>query len=133
MVDFKELAFIAKSPDAQLLLELDIANERYDFFRMILESRNAAIETYLRHPETKIITFNDKTGAFAAEGLKHLQFNVSETNRAAVTSLEKAKRANKVAIDHLWSFAQKEFPGRRILHASENASSENAGAMPPQG
>ena len=62
MLDFKDLAFIAKSSDPQLLIELDIANESYDFFRTVLESRNAAIQEFLRHPETVITGFDANTG-----------------------------------------------------------------------
>ena len=54
MLDFKDLAFVAKSSDPQLLIELDVANETYDLFRRVLEFRNAAIEEFLRHPQTEI-------------------------------------------------------------------------------
>jgi hypothetical protein len=126
MLDFKDLAFIAKSSNPQLLIELDVANESYDFFRRLLEARNAAIESYLRHPETKIIKLDVTTGQFLAAGLKHLEFNVQETNREVPRSLAHAMRYNETATQHLLSFGQREFPGRRVLRASENPSSESA-------
>jgi hypothetical protein len=123
MVDFKDLAFIAKSSDRQLLIELDVANESYDFFRRILEARNAAIEEFLRHPETKIIKLDANTGEFTAAGLRHLLLNIRETNRAVPKRLAKAKRINEATMQRLLTFARKEFPGRQVLPAHENASS----------
>jgi hypothetical protein len=123
MVDFKDLAFIARSSDPQLLLELDVANERYDFFRTIVEARNATIEEFLRHRQTKIIELDPNTGKFTAEGPKYLLFKVSETNREVPKSFENAKSANEKTMERLRSFARKEFPGRQVLSAHENASS----------
>lgn len=128
MVDFKDLAFIARSSDPQLLLDLDVANERYDFFRTIVEARNAAVEEFLRHPLTKIIELDPNTGKFTAEGPKYLLFKVSETNREVPKSFANARHANEIATQRLWSFAQNEFPKRRALRASPNASSDT-----PQG
>src|SRR5882724_3322083 len=81
MLDFKDLAFVAKSSDPQLLIELDVANESYDFFRRLLEARNAAIEEFLRHPkkdaaigeflrptETENETFDAQLEQMMAEG-----------------------------------------------------------------
>src|ERR1043166_995280 len=116
-LDFKDLAFVAKSSDPQLLIELDVANERYDFFRRLLESRNAAIEEFLRHPETKITDLDVTTGKFTGSGLKLLEFHVHAANRAASSSLANARHANEETMKRLVTFAQKEFPGRRVLYA----------------
>jgi hypothetical protein len=118
MLDFKDLAFIAQSSDPQLLIELDVANERYDFFRSLLQSRNATIEAFLRHPGTVITQFDANTGKFQSGGPLHLIFNVGQTNREAAKSLASARRANETVMRRLWAFAQKEFPKRRALHAS---------------
>jgi hypothetical protein len=126
ILDFKDLAFIAKSSDPQLLLELDVANESYDFFRIILEARNAAIETFLRHPQTDFKAFDRNTGRFAAEGLEPLLFTVHEANREVAKSLASARRDNETAMQRLSSFAQKEFPKRRSLRA---ASTPDASAQ----
>jgi hypothetical protein len=136
MVDFKDLAFIAKSSDPQLLIELDVANERYDFFRRLLESRNAAIEELLRHPEkdaaireflrlreTEDETFDAQLEQMMAEGPQLLLFKLRETNSAVPERLAKAKSANEETMKRLLSFAQREFPGRQVLSAHENASS----------
>jgi hypothetical protein len=123
MLDFKDLAFVARSSDPQLLIELDVANERYDFFRKLLESRNAAIEEFLRHPETKITNLDLTTGKFTGSGLLLLKFNVRQTNSAVSRSLANAKRANEETMKRLLTFAHKEFPGRQVLSAHEDASS----------
>jgi hypothetical protein len=123
MLDFENLAFVAKSSDPQLLIELDVANETYDFFRRLLESRNDTVEEFLRHPATRITKFDPNTGQFSAEGPQQLLFQVRQTNSAARKSLADAKHANETTIRRLVKFAQKEFPGRRVLYAHENASS----------
>jgi len=123
MLDFKDLAFVAKSSDPRLLIELDVANESYDFFRRLLESRNVSIEEFLRHPETKIIKFDANTGQFKADGPEPLLFKVRQTNIAVSRSLANVKHVNETTMQRLLTFAQKEFPGRRVLYASANASS----------
>jgi hypothetical protein len=139
MVDFKDLAFIAKSSDPQLLIELDVANERYDFFRRVLDSRNATIEEILRHPAKDLIIRDflrpreaEDTPADAnveevvqmmAEGPKLLLLRIRAMNRAVSERLAKAKDANEKTKDRLLSFGQKEFPGLQVLHAREDASS----------
>jgi hypothetical protein len=125
MLDFKDLAFVARSSDPQLLIELDVANESYDFFGSLLQSRNAAIEAFLRHPGTVITELDANTGKFKSEGPLHLIFNVQQTNRAVAESLANAKRVNEATRQRLVTFAQSEFPKRRVLHASETASSTN--------
>ena len=122
MLDFKDLAFVAKSSDPQLLIELDVANESYDFFRRLLESRNAAIEEFLRHPEIDIKGFDANTGKIAAEGPQLVLFKMRETNRAVPRSLANAKRVNETTMRRLLTFAHKEFPGRRVLSAHEASS-----------
>jgi hypothetical protein len=128
MVDFRDLAFVARSSDPQLLIELDVANESYDFFRTILEARNAAIQEFLRHPGTRIINLDETTGAFTAEWTggeaQRLQFNARETNRAVPERLAKAKDANEETMQRLLTFAKKEFPKRQVLHAREESSLE---------
>jgi hypothetical protein len=136
MVDFKDLAFIAKSSDPQLLIELDVANGRYDFFGRLLESRNAAIEELLRHPqkgaaigqflrprETEDETFDAQLEQMMAEGPQLLIFKLRETNSAVPRSLARARRANEETMQRLLTFAHKEFPGRQVLSAHEDASS----------
>ena len=126
MVDFKDLAFIAKSSDPQLLIELDIANESYDFFRTVLESRNAAIQEFLRHPETVIRGFDANTGnCKSVEGSELLMFNLRKTNDSVADRLAYARRVNGTTMERLLRFAQREFPGRQVLRASENAASTN--------
>jgi len=134
MLDFKDLAFVAKSSDPQLLIELDVANESYDLFRRLLEFRNAAIEEFLRHPETDIRKFDPNTGHIAAEGPQQLLFKMRQTNTAVSRSLANAKRVNETTVRRLLTFAQREFPGRQVLYARENASSTSApprNARPP--
>jgi len=121
MLDFKDLAFIAKSSDPQLLIELDVANESYDFFRILVESRNDAIEEFLRNPTIEIKSFDANTGKIAAEGPALLLFKMRETNRAVPKSLANAKRVNEATMQRLLSFGQREFPGRQVLHAHANA------------
>jgi hypothetical protein len=123
MLDFKDLAFVATSSDPQLLIELDVANESYDYIRRLLEFRNAAIEEFLRHPETEVKQFDANTGRITAGGPKHLLFKMRETNRAVPRTLANAKRVNETTMQRLLTFAQKEFPGRRVLFAHENVSS----------
>lgn len=123
MLDFKDLAFVAKSSNPQLLIDLDVANESYDFFRGLLESRNAAIEEFLRHPETEVKQFDANTGRVAAEGPQQLLFKMRQTNSAVSKSLANAKRVNETTMQRLLTFAQKEFRGRQVLSAHENASS----------
>jgi hypothetical protein len=93
----------------------------YDLFRKFLESRNAAIEEFLRHPEVEIKAFDANTGRIGAEGPQLLLFKLRETNTAAPKSLANAKRVNDATLQRLQSFGQKEFPGRQILHARANA------------
>ena len=128
MLDFKDLAFVAKSSDPQLLIELDVANETYDFFRRLLEARNAAIEEFLRHPETEVAKFDPNTGKIAAEGPQLLLFRMRETNRIVPRSLAKAKHVNETTMRRLLAFAQKEFPKRQVLSAHEASS---AAPSPP--
>jgi hypothetical protein len=120
MLDFKDLAFVGKSSDPQLLIELDVSNESYDFFRRLLEARNAAIEEFLRHPETEIKQFDSKTGQIAAVGPERLLFKIRQTNSAVSRSLANAKRVNDATMQRLLTFARSEFPGRQVLHAREN-------------
>jgi hypothetical protein len=124
MLDFKDLAFIARSSDPQLLIELDVANESYDLFRRLLVSRNAAIEEFLRHAQTEIKAFDPNTGKIAAEAPELLLFNVRETNHEVPRSLAKAKRANETMMRRLLSFGEREFPKRQVLRASPKASSD---------
>jgi hypothetical protein len=123
MLDFKDLAFVAKSSNPQLLIDLDVANESYDFFRRLAESRNAAIEEFLKHPETRVKQFDVNTGRIAAEGPQQLLFKMRQTNSAVLGSLANAKRVNETTMQRLLAFAQKEFPGRQVLSAHENALS----------
>jgi hypothetical protein len=156
MVDFKDLAFIAKSSDPQLLIDLDVANERYDFFRRVLESRNSAIEELLRHPDKGVAiqeflraaleaddsdqtagpTENEPLGddidKIMAEGVHLLVFRLRQMNRAVAERLDKAKSANESTMQRLLKFGQKEFTGRQVLSAHENASS-SAPAPPVTG
>jgi hypothetical protein len=135
-VDFKDLVFIAKSSDPQLLIELDVANERYDFFRRILEARNAAIDELLRRPdkdvairkflrprETEDETCDAQLEQMMVEGPQLLLFKLRETNTAVPRSLGRAKRANEETMQRLLTFAHKEFPWRQVLSAHEDASS----------
>jgi hypothetical protein len=119
MLDFENLAFVAKSSDPQLLIELDVANESYDFFRRLLESRNDTVEEFLRHPATRITKLDTNTGQFSAEGPQQLLFQVRQTNIAVSRSLANAKGVNETTRHRLLTFAQKEFPGRRVLSAHE--------------
>jgi len=111
MLDFKDLAFIAKSSDPQLLIDLDVANERYDFFRRLLESRNATIQEFLRHPETKITNLDVTTGKFTGSGLQLLEFNVRQTNSAASRSLANAKARQQRGHAVLADVCTKGIPG----------------------
>jgi len=123
MLDFKDLAFIAKSSDPQLLIELDVANESYDFFRTILETRNAAIEEFLRHPETDTKAFDVNTGQITAVGPQRLLFKIRQANSHAPKSLANAKRVNEATIQRLLSFALREFPRRQVLRVMNSPSS----------
>ena len=125
MLDFKDLAFVAKSSYPQLLIELDVANETYDFFRRLLQSRNATIEEFLRHPEAEIKKFDADTGHIEMEGPKQLLFKMRQTNRAVSKSLANAKRVNETTMQRLLTFAQKEFPGDKFFpHARMDHHSE---------
>lgn len=134
MVDFKDLAFIAKSSDPQLLIDLDVANERYDFFRRIVESRNAAIEELLRHPEKddaikeflnprKTEDEDAQLEQMMGKGPELLLFKLRETNRAVPGRLAKAKDANETTMKRLLAFAGKEFPKRQVLYAHQDTPS----------
>jgi hypothetical protein len=147
MVDFKDLAFIAKSSNPQLLIELDVASESYDFFQRLLESRNAAIEEILRHPDKDVVIeeflraaletdhsdqtprqtedepLGDDIDKIMAKGVQLLLFKLRETNRRVPKSLAHAKSVNEKAMKQLLAFAGKEFPGRQVLSAHEDASS----------
>lgn len=121
MLDFKDLAFVAKSSDPQLLIELDVANESYDFFRRLHDARNAAIEEFLRHPGTEIKRFDAKTGEVAAEGPQLLLFKIRQTNSGVARSLAKAKRVNDATLQRLLAFAHSNFPGRQVLSIDPTA------------
>jgi hypothetical protein len=120
MLDFNDLAFVAKSSDPQLLIELDVANESYDFFRRFLELRNAAIEEFLTHPETEIRQFDPNTGGIQAVGPQRLLFKLRQTNNAISKSLAHAKDVNEATARRLLTFARTEFPGQQVLYAHEN-------------
>jgi hypothetical protein len=106
MVDFKDLAFVARSSDPQLLIELDLANESYDFFRRLLESRNAAIQEFLRHPTTVIKEFDANTGKFTAEGAaaSQIQREQNEPHCPRVARQRKARqRGDDATLADIWT------------------------------
>jgi hypothetical protein len=148
MVDFKDLAFIARSSDPQLLIELDLANESYDFFRKVLESRNAAIGELLRHPDKDVAIkeflraaaletddsdqtarqtenepLSDHIDKIMVQGVQLLLFELRQTNCAVAERLDKAKSANEATMQRLLKFGQSEFPKRQVPPASKIASS----------
>jgi len=124
LIDFKGLAFLGKSSDPQLLIELDVANETYDQFRRLVEYRNETIEDFFRHPETEIVQFNKETGEIGAKGSPRLTFKLRQTNEALSKALVRSNEVNRKTIDRLLLFARTEFPGKKMPYPS------NEGAVP---
>lgn len=149
MVDFKDLAFIARSSDPELLLDLDVANESYDFFRSVLDSRNATIEEILRHPNKELIlraflrpreaentppldASVEEVEQMMVQGAELLLLKIRAMNRSVFDRLANAKDTNAKTMKRLRSLADKEFPGRQVLHAHEDDTPPSALAPPAQ-
>jgi len=122
LIDFKDLSFLGRSSDPQLLIELDVANETYDQFRRLVGYRNETIEVFFRHPETEILQFNKETGLIGAKGSPRLTYNVREANAAVSNSLVRCTEVNQKAIKRLVLFAQTEFPGRKVPYPTGERS-----------
>jgi hypothetical protein len=119
MIGFENLAFLGRSSDPQLLIELDVANESYDHFRRLIEVRNAGIEDFFRDPGTEIRDFDRDSGRIRAVGSERLLFNLRQANKAVSKALDHAKEVNKTTARRLLLFARKEFPGRKVPYSRE--------------
>ncbi len=120
MIDFQDLAFLGRSSDPQLLIELDVANESYDHFRRLIEYRNTTIEEFFRHPETEIRQFDSNTGHIGAAGSQRLTFKIRQATEALSNSLAHAKKVNTDTAHRLLQFARTEFPGRKVPYPRED-------------
>jgi hypothetical protein len=119
LIDFNGLAFLGGSTDPQLLIELDVANESYDQFRRLAEFRNETIEDFFRDSGTQILEFNEETGRIRATGSDRLRVKVREANNALSKSFDNCKKTNDNAVRRLVSFAQSEFPGRKVPYPGQ--------------
>ena len=122
MISFDGLAFLGRSSDPQLIIELDVANESYDHFRKLIEVRNVSIEDFFRDPGTKIREFDRETGRVRAVGSERLLFSMRQANEALSKALDHAKQINDATARRLLLFAQSEFPGRRVPYPRADAT-----------
>jgi hypothetical protein len=120
MIGFEELAFLGRSSDPQLLIELDVANESYDHFRRLIELRNASIEDFFRDPGTEIQELDRDTGRIRAGGSQRLLFNLRQANQAVSKALNHAKEVNETTARRLLLFARTEFPGRKVPYPRQD-------------
>jgi hypothetical protein len=121
MISFDDLAFLGRSSDPQLIIELDVANESYDHFRRLIEARNKGIEEFFQDSGTEIREFDRETGQIRAMGSQRLMFNMRQANETLSKALHHAKQVNEATAQRLLSFARKEFPGQQIPYATAGA------------
>ena len=128
MISFDDLAFLGRSSDPQLIIELDVANESYDHFRRLIEVRNVAIEDFFRDAGTEIREFDRETGRVRAVGSERLLFSMRQANEALSKALDHAKQINDATARRLLSFARSEFPGRRVPYPRADATTPDTQA-----
>ena len=120
-IDFRGLAFLGKSRDPQILLDLDVAQAGYRFFADLMNLRNKMIDSFFEHPRTEIKELDSSTGKVRAVGDQRLIDSLKQTNEAVKQSLLNAEATNATAVDELYHFARHEFPRRRLLRIIEPA------------
>jgi hypothetical protein len=97
---------------------LDVANGSFEQFKRLAEFRNDTIEEFFRHPETKVLEFNDATGHIRAVGPLRLKFKLQQANKGVSHAFQSAKDRNQEAVAALLAFAQRQFRGMHTHYPS---------------
>jgi hypothetical protein len=124
-VDFDGLGFLGASSRPQLITELDVANGSFEQFKRLTEFRNDTIEEFFRHPETKVLEFNDATGHIRAVGPLRLKFKLQQANKSVSHAFQSAKERNQEAVAAPLAFAQREFRGMHTHYPSSTSAQSN--------
>jgi|SRR5712691_3047235 len=125
-IDFRDLAFLGKGSDPQLLLELDVAQEGYRYVTRLIELRNKMIDNFFDHPRTEIEEFDPSSGRVRAVGDLRLTNMLKQANEATAKAFLNAEETNRKTTNQLYGFASTEFPKRRLLRITDESAAAHA-------
>jgi hypothetical protein len=120
-VDFSGLAFLGESDEAQLIIDLDVADASY---RMAVDTaalRNQLLDQFFKHPETEIVQFDESTGMVRALGNKIQLRNMRQSNEVTFDAMTRARGLNAMTSKQLASFAIRNFPDKKRFPFSASA------------